>query len=95
MKSRLILDHDFHPKTVAELQLLRDIRLALAKKQMMNIEDTLDQLISRKLINPTDRTQAKVELESELRDRIVMLEQRYEGEEDIHADDISLYVDLI
>jgi hypothetical protein len=59
------------------------------------LEMTLDQLVSRNLILADERDLARKDLEQELRDRIVTLEQRDVEMQDIYADEISLYVDLI
>ncbi len=95
MVSKLVIEQDFHPQTVAELQILRDIRLALAKKQLAQIDATLDQLVSRNLIREDERHLARKDLEIELIERIHSLEQRDSEMEEIHSDEIALYVDII
>lgn len=95
--TNLIVEHEFHPETVEQLSSLRDIRLGLAKKQLANVDGTLNELISRGLIECKDVEAMRVELKNELLDRIKNLEQRSENlsSNDVYFDELSLYVDLI
>ncbi len=97
LPTNLVVEHDFHPETIEQLASLRDIRLGLAKKQLANVDATLNELINRGLIECKDMAAMKVELESELLDRIKNLEKRSDTvtSNDVYFDELSLYVDLI
>lgn len=92
--TNFIVEHHLDDETIEQLNTVRDIRLALARKQLAEIDNTMAELISRNLITADDIAEMRQELEQELLEKIAHLEER-QGSEHVYFDELSLYVDLI
>ncbi len=91
----LVIEHDFDTQTLEELQTLRETRLGLAEKQYKDAEQTIDQLISRGLIEKAERASYLEELKEELAKKIKTLSERAYDNNVVYIDEVLLYSDLI
>jgi hypothetical protein len=94
-KTQLVIEHDFDSETIEELKTLRSIRLALAKKQLKEAEETIDQMIARNLIPANEKREYLNELKIELQTKIDQLRNRECDDGLIYFDEIELYTKLL
>lgn len=93
--AQIIIEHNFDSKTIEQINILRDIRINLAKVQLENIENTVNEMIARNIISPEDKTKYINEIQLELIKKIKELEKRRkERYNKIYADEIEFFVSL-
>lgn len=94
--SSFVIEANLDKQTLEELSILRDVRLDLVKKQLLEAEATIEELIRRDLIPAADKAEYLDELKQELLQKIDRLSQRTDISSNmIHFDELELYVDLL
>ena len=77
------------------LEDLREARLQVARDQLHNIEDTVDELISRKIGKKSQRNKLIRAVSSALVEKILFLENRGRSENAVYHDELALYLEMI
>ena len=93
--TQIIIEHNFDVKTIEQINILRDIRIDLAKVQLENIENTVNEMIARNIISSEEKTRYINEIQLELIKKIKELEKRRQEEYNkIYADEIEFFVNF-
>lgn len=90
--SSLVIEHNFDPAMLEQIDTLRTIRLNLAEKMLSELDVTSKALSERGLLDGDCDHEA---LRQELTERVETLRSRMQQPKVIYADEISLYVDLL
>ena len=91
-KAALAVDFDADHQMIEDIEEIRKWRLLLAQKQLLNAESTVNELISRGLIEDGDRSAYVLELKQELADKIIRLQGLSEGGRTLHLEEVELYL---
>ncbi len=81
------------PETYKEVTGLRDIREVLLEGQIADIDGTIDQMISRGLLDENERESCRAELASELISKLHEIQERKKSDTHMYGDEVALYVD--
>ena len=94
--AHVVFEHQFDQDTLDEFASLRLIRLGIAERQLANLDETLDELVERGLLESTRKENSKRELKSELTQKVNLLRVRnVEAQDIIFLDEVEFYLKVI
>lgn len=90
----LVIEHNFDRELLEQIDTLRMIRLGLAEKMLLELDETRDALSTQYPSNDGNIID-KQELQKELKCKISDLRERLKRRDVIFEDEINFYVDLL
>ena len=90
----LITQEDFDNQTYSDLKNLSKIRLSLLEERLSSIDQLIDELVARKLIEPKDIYTHKKELTNILQTKINHLKE-FVSSDNLYCDELEFYIDIL
>ena len=90
----LIAQTDFDDKTIEDLKNLSKLRVSLIQKQLDSIDDTVNQLLERNIIQLEDVAFHKNDLIQILQNKIDHL-NNFINNDNLYIDEVEFYLDIL
>lgn len=90
----VVIGQQLDPQMLEEIATLRGVRLALAEKQLANLDDTMNELGRRGLIGPGRASKDRAAVRDQLHDKITDLRSRLDNTDVIYADELEFYLNV-
>lgn len=92
----MVVDCDLADETVEQLLELRRMRIQIVKQQLDEVDSTLAQLVSRKLIDQKDLAEHRAELGGELEAKLnELLERERLYPNTVHSSELEMYISML
>ena len=91
----VVFECDLDDGLIENIDNLRTLRLEALKKQLLDIDSTLDFLESQRAISSEDRKKYKLSVEHDLQLKIDITENRISRKDTIYSDELELYLELL